>query len=347
MKSLAFALLLVSGSMTAASRLVEVGPLPRTTTYPTTEIQFLNRLDGWASNPEGLWRTQDGGASWIGVALPQPNLRNLRFDSVDVGWAVMASDEVSRGHLYRTQNDGKTWQMQPDLPEAADALHFTPGGSVGWAGGDKLSDPPPPLTILPGCLDPPDKTLLEPEIFHTTDSGRHWIKQSLPELGGCPVGGLSFRNEREGVAVSGSHLYYTLDGGNTWVSATFSRDCSPDLLLGEQDQQVSFFYDAKIGWLGSSYGSLLKTVDGGKTWCGLRRPEQGFRGLGHFGAVFFDSPQHGWILGSEMNVYETTDGGSSWSKVPGPEHIYELNCRDDRCWAISNGMLYRIEPQDR
>jgi photosystem II stability/assembly factor-like uncharacterized protein len=168
----------------------------------------------------------------------------------------------------------------------------------------------------------------------------------LPSLGGCPVEALSFRSEQLGVAVSGSHLYYTSNGGDEWALAAYSEACSPALELGEQDQQVSFFfYDDKIGWLGSFYGFLLKTVDGGRTWCGLGRPEKGFRGLGHFGALFFDTPQHGYMLGTEMNIYETADGGVSWSKVPGPEHIYEFACKDG-CWAISNNSLYRLEIQD-
>lgn len=208
-----------------------------------------------------------------------------------------------------------------------------------------MAPPPFHLTTVPGCISPPNKSFLEPEIFHTTDGGKSWAKQALPQLAGCPIRALSFRNERDGVAAAASHLYYTSDGGTKWSSATFPKDCAdPDQLPDEWNQQMSFFfYDAKVGWLGSLDGALLNTTDGGRTWCTLKGPERGDAGLGDFGALFFDSPKHGWILGAHMNVYETNDGGLSWAKVPGPESIYDLSCIAGRCWAVSDGKLYRTE----
>lgn len=333
-------------ALDAASTFAAIGSVPASGAYRTAEVQLVGRLDGWAHSPIGLWRTRDGGVGWISIALPRPDLRAAYFESADSGWIAAAADEFSHAILYRTQDGGRTWQQQPDPPNVFRPVYFfLPGGSVGWVAGAKLSDPPPDLRVLPGCIDPPNGAMLEPEVFHTVDGGRHWSKQPLPQMGGCPFEALSFRNDREGVAVSGSHAYYTLDGGGAWISASFPKSCNSGLPPGEQDQQTSFFfYDSKTGWLSSADGFLWKTEDGGRSWCELRGLQMGAGGLGALGALFFDTLRHGWMLDHDMNIVETNDSGSSWTMSPGgPEYVSDLSCASDRCWAVAQGKLYRIE----
>ncbi len=103
-----------------------------------------------------------------------------------------------------------------------------------------------------------------------------------------------------------------------------------------------FFYDSKVGWFGSE-SELLKTIDGGKSWCSLEYPATRGGGLGEFGKLYFDSPNHGWILSQDMLLYETVDGGNKWMPVdcPADAHVYSISCDPKGCWAVSDNKLYR------
>ncbi len=270
-----------------ASRLVEVGALPSTLNYPTQSIQFLSDNDGYAWNMNALWKTRDGGKTWIPVRLPGSELGNVHFESFNNG-RIDSYDPGTDAGLYRTNDGGQTWMKQPRPPMFE--LFFLPGGTIGWAGGMWLSDPPPHLTIQPGCIFPPDKRVLKPQIFRTTDDGKHWIEQLLPALSGCPITAIYFRNSTQGVAAAGKHVYFTHDGGTHWRSSALSHVCSIRILMSASSQPLFSSLIADTGWLGTDR-TLLRTVDGGETWCSLKYPMTRGGGLGEFGKLYFDSPK--------------------------------------------------------
>ena len=83
-----------------------------------------------------------------------------------------------------------------------------------------------------------------------------------------------------------------------------------------------FFLDQNRGWATGSKGTLLATVDGGKTWS----PKQSSSG-DVLRDIFFVDENNGWVV-CEVNVYElktkdqpraylmhTTDGGEHWERV--------------------------------
>jgi len=282
-------------------------------------------------------------------------LLNMHFDSVEEGWVQV---EYPSGlsfveSIFRTNDGGKTWREQPPLPGedmVVYAKNFTSGGMVGWVGGAKRPPSTRRISIVPGCISPPDISVLEPAIFHTIDGGRHWTQQLLPEPGGCPVGKLFFQSAQVGVAGAGHHVYFTLNAGTTWQASDFPKDCTDrEWLSSEWNEPLSFFfYDRKVGWLSSLDGFLLRTMDGGKSWCTMKGPLDlaGVpMGVIDFATVHFSSVQHGWLLGGDQRVYETVDGGSRWSRVEGADSVYSLFCRESRCWALSKNNLYRTNPQ--
>lgn len=82
-----------------------------------------------------------------------------------------------------------------------------------------------------------------------------------------------------------------------------------------------FFVDAQLGWVAGSHGTLLSTLDGGRTWQKRRLPVKD-----NVREVFFADRYTGWVL-CEADVYssnetelsyllKTDDGGDSWFKVP-------------------------------
>jgi len=83
-----------------------------------------------------------------------------------------------------------------------------------------------------------------------------------------------------------------------------------------------FFLDQSRGWIVGSKGTLLATVDGGKTWQIQTRPSGDV-----LRDIYFSDEKNGWLL-CERNEYElktkedsraylmqTTDGGAHWQRV--------------------------------
>jgi photosystem II stability/assembly factor-like uncharacterized protein len=207
------------------STLTEIGPLPGGPSEPIKGIHFLGEKTAWCFSSQRLWRTLNGGASWSEVALPLPPQHSGGrqilfgdFESSEAGWILILQGGVTfpfAETIYRTNDGGGSWQEQPPLPlqdGIVRTVSFRPGGLVGWVGGVR-KNPNVRITVVPGCISPPNASILEPDIFHTIDGGRHWAKQALPEQSGCPVSTIVFRNDNDGVAVSGHHLYYTADAG--------------------------------------------------------------------------------------------------------------------------------------
>jgi len=82
-----------------------------------------------------------------------------------------------------------------------------------------------------------------------------------------------------------------------------------------------FFLDENRGWAVGSRGTLLATVDGGKSWQTKSQPTADI-----LRDVYFTDDQNGWLV-CEANLYElkgkdartylmqTTDGGETWKRI--------------------------------
>jgi len=327
----------------AESQILEVGMLPQSLNYPVASIEFVGPRDGWAHNMEALWRTRDGGKTWDIVTIPLHNLSACHFESPDLGWILVSSDQPP-ALLYRTSDGGKTWLKQSPLP-AFNPIFFMPGGFVGWVGGLKLSNPPPQRRGQ-GCIFPPNPSLLQVQLFHTADAGKSWSRQVVPNSGGCPLSSIRFQTLSEGIAVAGHHIFHTRDGGTTWSPSTYTNTCrNRQWIKTESSEDIHMFsYDDKQTWLGSSSGFVLKSADGGETWCVEKIPgEIGVGGgFGEFGSLYFVTPKHGYILGIDHHIHETQDGGASWSTLSGLAQVDAFFCGYGNCWAASE-RLYRLE----
>lgn len=83
-----------------------------------------------------------------------------------------------------------------------------------------------------------------------------------------------------------------------------------------------FFLDEQRGWAAGSKGTLLATLDGGKSWQSKSSPT-----VDVLRDIYFTDDQNGWLL-CETNIYDlkgkddprtylmqTGDGGESWKRV--------------------------------
>ena len=259
------------------------------------DVFFFNEQIGWVCNLSGeIWKTTNGGASWVAQLDTLEAFRCITFVDSLRGWAGSLFDV---NLLWETSDGGNTWSIVPNIPNPR------PAGLCGmW---------PVNSDVVYGC----SKYNGPATLIKTIDGGSTWTTIDLSPYAstlidcyfvspdsGFVVGGLGeFQNLTKSIVLS------TGDGGATWsVRWQGTR-------LEEWGWKIAF-PTPDIGYISleSSNGShyFIKSLDGGTTWNehffgnGSARREQG---------IGFANPSLGWVGGSAGFAYETTDGGQNWN----------------------------------
>lgn len=272
-----------------------------------------------------VWRTTDGGATWLPSApLDLSDMEffatsDLFFADADHGWllthvgAGMNHDYVV---VFATADGGATWTRVVDPFEFGDdtlqmsclktGLGFL-DAETGWVTGDCQA-------VAPGVF-----------LQHTTDGGRTWAAATLPapaalpdaferQDGGCGTYHLALFPPRT-VLVAVTCLIYTDslqlyhflyrsdDAGATWTSAPMpARDHA--------------WLDPATGWVidpadpnnPEALRRLYQTTDGGADWRYINTVAWTAR-------LNFVSANDGWAVaqaGMALALVHTTNGGQSW-----------------------------------
>ena len=183
-------------------------------------VQFLTPARGWLTDTmdtgpiEALYATTDGGKRWRLVARTAwgshgpgvlPTLGQVRFEpGGKVGWL---GGDMCSGTLYRTVDQGRTWQRS-GIPAPVGSAFGLP-----TAFGQTLLEP---VTLGNGTL----------VLYRSTDDGARWARVSaLPHAvtgaAGCygPAVSVSFATAQDGWAAAAhggrTVVYRTMDGGRT------------------------------------------------------------------------------------------------------------------------------------
>jgi photosystem II stability/assembly factor-like uncharacterized protein len=232
-----------------------------------------------ASEEEVIYRSTDGGQTWIEVASARPfeatgsglQLQaglygDSAFLNATTGWVTginLADDLV---YLYMTRDGGRTWHPQKlPLP-----LRVTSP----WEG---VTRAPKFFTarrgILPVFYDNLDPQSYRPIaslaiFFATDDGGMTWTSTTpvsmarsgivLDYYGRSPRA-YSFVDANHGWLADGDVLYATTDGGHHWMKISTTGPLTDVMQLD--------FISPLIGWaVRKTSPFLLKTLDGGHTW---------------------------------------------------------------------------------
>lgn len=98
---------------------------------PMLDVCFRDARQGWVVGAFGqVFRTEDGGGSWVyaGDALPNPTgLHCNRLTALPDGSLVIAAEA---GQLFRSRDDGRSWQSH-DTGYAGHLYGVLPGGAPG------------------------------------------------------------------------------------------------------------------------------------------------------------------------------------------------------------------------
>ncbi len=252
-------------------------------------VRFATNLVGYAAGGGGIWKSVDGGVSWIQSYVETTAATFWDIDLVDADhvWAAGTA-----GRVARTADGGSTWTTKSLTTPPLNSIEFI-DSSRGFA--------------LPS-IGP---------IYKTSNGGENWVSQVVGSATHAwssafakPIGGaiylagrLNQTGNMNGSLSAIGKIYKSTDGGQTWIEK-FKDERFPLL------SRITFA-DPYTGWASGPRGGLLKSSDGGETWSPIGGANNGIQDIS-----FADS-QNGWAVGGGGMILRTTNGGANWSLQSG------------------------------
>jgi len=280
-------------------------------------VHFCDTENGWGvGSTQKIFRTQDGGASWIrqNIAAAQATIYGVAFVDTLTGWVC-----DSNGKIYRTADGGAVWAAQTSGASQALREIFFLDSQNGWVagyggvirrtvnGGTNWTGTTSGTTAdLYGC--------------HFRSNSRGWVVGAggvIRFWNGTSWAGqtsgtgqnlldVDFINDNVGWAAGGGWVVLkTVDGGQNWVAQPVPTDGDPYF-------KSVCFVDSLEGWVVGLNGTVLHTTDSGATW---ENQESGT--LYGYRRVRFVNSDEGWAVGYGGTIIHTADGGVTWENQRG------------------------------
>ncbi len=325
---------------------------------------LLEASDGYIYaniGPNGVRRTNDGGASWADTGLPKNAWMDPCIETSDRYLYVPTGESLSYSYAYKSSEpifeSLLTWTPTGDLSGAievyslaeeggaiyagtsgnGDVFKTTDGGTT-WANTADLSGASTVYCLL-GASDGSIyagtfQGTASKNVFKSTDGGTTWTQCSLanPEVHALIVAS-------DGTIYAGTqfaNVYESTDGGITWT-----------YLTSFSDSKVYALFEASDGAIyAGTYndGHVYKSTDGGATWNDMGM-------LVSYAVEAFCEHPAGTIYAATSNngqVFKTTDGGASWTEAGdfGGDwtHVYDIVATGDgriiASTSVGNGNVY-------
>jgi photosystem II stability/assembly factor-like uncharacterized protein len=316
---LIFGILYVIPTPSQTSFIVQSGALLKTTDGGQTwsklkgslnniELQkvfFIDDNTGYGIGSDGtgnystILKTSDGGASWIDLLeLYDENLTkegsyiSLYFTDLNTGYVA-----GTNGIIIKTNDAGKSWELSKiDTNSPLVSILFT--------------------NVNEGYIIQAYKG----SILKTVDAGKSWnlIKIEVDkkaedyryfmhsiDFTDLDTGYIVGEKQKTGTIDDGHSrlILKTTDGGVTWSSLLKSEENNSKI---ERLSSVCFV-NSNIGFIISSGGKIMKTIDRGYTW------NKNIIGE-NLSSVFFFDEKSGYVTDSNDAIFYTDDGGDTWTK---------------------------------
>lgn len=240
------------------------------------------------ANSGNILRSVDGGRHWAILDVPTDLLlprTSVRFAFVTPSYIVSAGAKT-----YQSMDSGKSWQATYE-PEGYFAtfniLQFT-SGSTGYTAGGTVFD-----ATNYGMM------------AKTTDGGNTWQPVNFPL--NQAITGMYFFNDNIGYITinlykgsittsyaSGTAIYKTEDGGNTW------NTINANLQLAPYDGIGKIYFKNELEGIGNG-NNIYHTVDGGKTWKMENTDKNGPLYI-----ISYPDNTHFYVVDYYSNVYKRT-----------------------------------------
>lgn len=314
-------------------------------------IYFLNENMGYVTGYQGvIFKTTDGGNTWTWAGF-----QNGRFDGTSMFGIYFEDNNIGyatgvRGRIIKTTDGGNTWSEHSPTYSTFNEIKVFESG-IGFArssngyfkttdygnswvfasavdhysfcSGSFFINENVGYSIGNGSVE---------DLFKTTDGGVSWNKLYDPENNMDGLNEVFFIDENNGFISGGFNtrkILKTTDGGITWFE-----------VLDQNVGKIQFI-NSQIGYahrLGSSIGTMYKTIDGGNTWnINIEVDEE-------INDFHFVDENNGYFVGDQGLMYKTNNGGTTWKPLEIPYDWYTLvkfYSKNVGYIADEDGQLYR------
>ena len=266
-------------------------------------IAMVDANTGLVAGGGGIFKTTDGGTTWIQVNPQGQALWNLTMVDANIGWAI-----GSGGTILKTTDGGTTWSAQSGAPflsmRSVDCIDSSTCIITGDSG-TILKTTDGSTTWIPlnsgvttqylnsvSFIDASNAIVVgyDGTILKTTDGGTTWI----PQTSGTTVflRSVDFLDISNGIATGDGVILKTTDGGITWTAASENTNQSLyDVQFIDTNNAIAVY----------SGSTILKSADGGTTWTS---DPSGINNHQMHGVDFIDV-DNGWVVGAVGNILKS------------------------------------------
>lgn len=277
-----------------------------------TQIAFVAAYPRSANQQGGVWKTEDGGATWNKLTQTEFS-SSASFINVlqiyDNGDGILIGDPINNAwEMYRTANFGTTFtalnQANIPAPQTDETGYLAKKVVVGnsiW------------FTTSKG------------RVYHSANRGLNWNVYTSPisDFGGTTVSGdISFSDATKGVLqTKAGVIYSTLNSGATWTEITTTGSGNPygDNIAYAPGTSTIVSVGSNPDFQGSSY-----SIDDGLTWTNIDA-------LQHVDVAFFNN-----TTGYSGGFTETSDTGGVF--------VYSSNVLSDDNFAFAKAISLYPNP---
>jgi len=329
-------------------RLVGPNQGGRVTTVTGVPSQPSTFYMGVASG--GVFRTTDGGESWVPITDGQVPLGSTGSIAVadsdpDIIYLGTGSDgvrsNVSPGRgVYKTVDGGETWEFAGlyDVGQiGAVRIHPTNPDIVWVAANGDIFKPTP-----------------ERGIYKTTDGGATWRKtlfvsdstgamdvELQPGNPDVVYAWMSRIERKPWTIISGSHeggFYKSTDGGETWENI---REGLPSELIGKGNLAVTAAKPDRIYALVEAKpgGGFYRSDNSGESWQMVSDEPQMIQRPFYYTTLGADPSNPDVVYGGAESFFKSTDAGATWTRMSTPHgdnHDIWVNPNDGNIMIQSN-----------
>jgi photosystem II stability/assembly factor-like uncharacterized protein len=301
-------------------------------------------------NPLGLFRSPDGGASWVAVASPLVGKTLERA----VTLATTPTTLVATAGLdvVRSTNGGASWTVgaEPPFGSAFKTLFFPDPSSattlyLGDFGVFRSTDAGDTfafsstglgktgvhaLTPVPGCTGC-YLAATASGVMRTDDDGASWehrssgVRGQTLELASDPT------NPNRFYLAAAGDVWRTNDGGASWQAAN----------TGITGVARAVAADASKVYTGAD-GTVYRSSDGADSWTASPLPLAGV----YINALAIDPTDGERVYaGTTSGLFRSPDGGSSWTRID-PRHVSDITVAPDgMVYVVANSGVSAFTPE--
>jgi photosystem II stability/assembly factor-like uncharacterized protein len=266
----------------------------------------------YAGSRTGVFRTDDGGGTWIGLTNPPEGLRirmneitGLAVDLTNVDHLLAAPADIAAA--VQTYDGGQSWNhvALPGAPSTPLSLVFAPSE---------------PTTVYAAvspyvCMERPtpahECNLQGTGVYLSHDGGASWAPTGGGQVKDKAVLAIAVYPQDPYAVYAATHageVFRTTDGGTTWTPLSAGLPALPVLDLAIDPSNPSVIFAGLAG------GSVYKSTDGGLSWVSSAA---GLDPNGTARSIVVDpaNSQIVYVADSFSGVYVSTDGGGTWQAI--------------------------------